>query len=117
VVILLVQVASAYLFDVFKAQVDRKDSPLPAMTFQERVHMPADIRRIPPPVLQEDEAMDFQRVREQEDRRLKSYGWVDAKSGVVHIPIGEAMRLLADRKTAEAHNIRVKLDSPKGGQR
>ncbi|HVO19174.1 MAG TPA: hypothetical protein VMU15_07960 [Anaeromyxobacter sp.] len=33
------------------------------------------------------------RARDQE--RLASYGWVDRKAGVAHIPIDEAMRLVA----------------------
>ena len=37
---------------------------------------------------------------------LSSYGWVDRRRGIVRIPIDEAMRLLADPKTAEAHGIR-----------
>jgi hypothetical protein len=28
-----------------------------------------------------------------EERRLQSYGWVDRKEGLVHIPISEAMKL------------------------
>jgi hypothetical protein len=55
-------------------------------------------------------------LRREEDRRLKSYGWVDKQVGVVHIPIDEAMRLLADPKNAEAHGIRVDAAKKKGGR-
>lgn len=34
-------------------------------------------------------------LREKEERFLSSYGWVDRQRGKVHIPIAEAMQLLA----------------------
>jgi len=55
-------------------------------------------------------------LRRAEDRRLSNYGWVDRKTGVVHIPIEEAMRQLADPDVAKVHGIRVELD-PKGARR
>jgi len=32
-----------------------------------------------------------------EEQTLNSYGWVDQNAGVVHIPIAEAMKLVAQR--------------------
>jgi len=34
---------------------------------------------------------------EQESKQLNTYGWVDSKSGVVRIPVDQAMKLLAER--------------------
>ncbi|PYX92592.1 MAG: hypothetical protein DMG71_17645, partial [Acidobacteria bacterium] len=33
----------------------------------------------------------------QQEEQLNSYGWVDEKSGFVHIPIERAMQLIAQR--------------------
>ena len=33
--------------------------------------------------------------RQQKVRRLNSFGWVDRKAGVIHVPIGEAMARVA----------------------
>ncbi len=33
-------------------------------------------------------------LREEEERRLRSYGWVDRKAGLAHIPIDRAMDLV-----------------------
>jgi hypothetical protein len=40
---------------------------------------------------------DMVDMRAAEDRVLKSYGWIDAQKGVVHIPIDEAKRLVVQR--------------------
>jgi len=37
----------------------------------------------------------LQELRESEELRLGSYGWVDKENGVVHIPIDRAMELMA----------------------
>jgi hypothetical protein len=36
-------------------------------------------------------------LREQEQTRLKSYGWVDQENGIVHIPIERAMDMLVQK--------------------
>ena len=42
-----------------------------------------------------EDLLDF---RKQEDDILTNYGWVDQASGVVRIPIGEAMKLTVQRR-------------------
>lgn len=49
----------------------------------------------PGPRLQTNEAADLHRFRAEEGRKLNSYYWADKQKGVVHIPIGEAMKKLA----------------------
>ena len=115
IVVLVIQLTVAWLFAEFKESVSREDAPLPALAAKERPRLPRDLRKIPPPVLQQSEIVDLKRLREAEDRQLTRYDWVDADAGVVRIPIAEAMRLLADRKTAAAHGIRVA--AKKGGRR
>jgi hypothetical protein len=40
---------------------------------------------------------ELKEAREQEDRILSTYGWVDIKTGIVRVPIEEAMKLLLER--------------------
>jgi hypothetical protein len=49
----------------------------------------------PQPRLQVDPAADLARFRAEEEKRLDTYYWVDKKSGIVHIPIDQAMKQLA----------------------
>ena len=74
---------------------------------------PQDTRRIPPqygndyqkylkegfpaPQLETDERTQLNEVRLREEDTLSTYGWVDQKAGVVHIPIDRAMDLLSQR--------------------
>lgn len=58
----------------------------------------ADARALPPqPRLQVEPRIDLQRLRAGEDAALDSYGWVDQKAGVAHIPIGRAMDIVAEK--------------------
>jgi hypothetical protein len=36
-------------------------------------------------------------LRQEQLEKLSSYGWVDQGTGVVHIPIEDAMRIVAER--------------------
>lgn len=49
----------------------------------------------PGPRLQTHPQADLQRFRAEEDRRLNGYYWIDKQKGIVHVPIGQAMRKLA----------------------
>ena len=40
---------------------------------------------------------ELREAREQEDRLLSTYGWVDQKTGIVRVPIEEAMKRLLER--------------------
>jgi hypothetical protein len=56
------------------------------------------LRRLPPePRLQTDPRDDLAHLRDAEDKVLTSYGWVDRNAGIVHIPIEQAMKLVAAR--------------------
>ncbi len=53
-------------------------------------------RLVPPaPRLQTDGAADLRRFRADEDRRLGTYYWIDKQKGIVHVPIEQAMKTLA----------------------
>lgn len=71
----------------------------------------SDTRRIPPqfkgdyekylkedfpaPQLEINERTELNDIRLREENTLSTYGWVDQKAGIVHIPIDRAMDLLA----------------------
>jgi hypothetical protein len=52
---------------------------------------------IPQPKLEVHEREDLKEMRAWEDQILGSYGWVDKDKGIVRVPIGRAMELLAQR--------------------
>ncbi|HUK23554.1 MAG TPA: hypothetical protein VLV49_03160 [Terriglobales bacterium] len=54
-------------------------------------------RTFPEPRLESDERTELHDFRMTEEQELNSYGWVDQKGGVVHIPIERAMQLIAQR--------------------
>ena len=51
----------------------------------------------PEPRLQTRPRDELQRMREEENRLLDTYGWVDAQRGVVRIPIEQAMALTVEQ--------------------
>jgi len=51
----------------------------------------------PEPRLQTTPRLDLQELRAHEDELLAGYSWVNKESGVVRIPIDEAMRLVVER--------------------
>jgi hypothetical protein len=51
----------------------------------------------PTPRLQTQPFKDLYQLKTTQLEKLNSYGWVDQGAGVVHIPIDEAMRLVAER--------------------
>jgi hypothetical protein len=54
--------------------------------------------RLPPePRLQTNPRQDLADLRAREDAVLGTYGWVDKTTGVVRIPIDEAMKLTVER--------------------
>jgi hypothetical protein len=49
------------------------------------------------PLLQTDPSLDLRRFRAREDSLLNGWGWADRASRKVRVPIGLAMRLMAER--------------------
>jgi hypothetical protein len=121
---LFAHVVCFWLFGVLKADEKRNDPGLPALAAKERARLSTDttkikedLKKILPPLLQVDEPQDMSQFRGAEDKWLNSYGWTDAKSGKVRIPIAQAMRLLADTEIAKARGIRVEAAKGKEEQR
>lgn len=54
-------------------------------------------RPVPGPHLLVRPGEDLKRLRAAEDALLNSYGWIDRDKGLVHIPIGRAIDILAQK--------------------
>lgn len=79
------------LYFVFVAQEAARQPPPPVLR-------PDAAQMAPPrPLLQVQPYQDLAVFRAQEDALLGSYGWVDRDLGRVHIPIEEAMRIVAEQ--------------------
>lgn len=105
----LICLLMAGLFDAFgnlANDAEGKPSPLAS----ERQKLPPEPRlqlapstveqleRKQPPNLKEDHPLqEMKRVRDEENKKLSSYGWVDEKGGVVRIPIEEAKKLILEK--------------------
>jgi len=50
----------------------------------------------PQPRLQTDPPEDLAQFLTEEDKRLNSYYWIDKQKGIVHIPIEQAMKEVAE---------------------
>ncbi len=95
VAMMLVAVAALFmLFGLFRYLLSREGGP-PAGRSQVAASEPAEA--FPQPQLQEHEVLDLKAIRAAEDQVLSSYAWMDPEKGVVRIPIGRAMDLLAKR--------------------
>jgi hypothetical protein len=79
------------LFKYFESREARRVAPEYPLAATQEVRVP------PEPRLQTNPREDLQDLRAQEDRILNSYGWIDKNTGVVRIPIDEAMKLVVQR--------------------
>lgn len=52
---------------------------------------------VPQPRLQPNPVADYDVYRLSDQETLNSYGWVDQKTGIAHIPIDKAMDLVVER--------------------
>lgn len=55
----------------------------------------------PEPNLKSDPIKNYREFRRAEDEKLNDYGWIDKEKGIVHIPIEQAMKQLADKGLPE----------------
>jgi hypothetical protein len=54
-----------------------------------------DVDQFPAPRLQQSPAAELARMKQEEQRRMNAYGWVDPKAEIAHIPVDRAMDILA----------------------
>jgi len=78
------------MFRYFNAEEAKEPQPGP-MALQKNERLP------PEPRLQTNPRADLRELRESEEKRLDSYGWVDRNAGIVHIPIEDAIKLTLQR--------------------
>ncbi len=77
------------LFRYFQAETGGKMPP---------TELNVDARTLPPaPRLQHSPILDLREMREAEDKILNGYGWIDQSHGIVHVPISQAIQMLAQR--------------------
>jgi|SRR5689334_22687091 hypothetical protein len=62
--------------------------------------IPEDLPQPPSPRLQVTPKADLDRLRDDEDRELTTFGWVDRNRQITRIPIERAMKLLGERGIA-----------------
>ena len=79
------------LFDYFNSHVSQEDVEVPQAVLRERPTLP------PSPRLQQYPKVEMRDLRENEDRQLSSYGWVDQKNQIARIPIGDAIDAVASK--------------------
>lgn len=90
VLVVISIVAMKGVFEFLDRQQAQNDvAPPPMMT--QRPQQP------PEPRLQTTPVPNRKLIVEQENKQLTTYGWVNTKSGVVRIPVDQAMKLLAER--------------------
>jgi hypothetical protein len=87
--IMLSVVAAWVFFDVLAGYARRADPKISPLAATEKGPPPD-------PKLISDEPHDLASVRREEAQVLDSYGWIDRGRGLIHIPIGRAMELLAE---------------------
>jgi hypothetical protein len=56
------------------------------------------------PQLQPNPPVDLEKLHHDEDALLTTYGWVDQREGLVHIPIERAIELMAERGLPASSN-------------
>ena len=80
-----------WLFHYFIVQ----EGPMPPKAYSSLEK--AEVRQPPAPQLETEPVRQLAEERAAEDQKLNSYGWVDKQHGVVRIPIGQAIDLLAKK--------------------
>ena len=73
-----------------------------------------NVRTVPPePRLQTTAPLYLKRYREDQEKILQSYGWVDSQAGVVRIPVDRAMDLLLQK----GYSVRGNPSAENGAKR
>ena len=86
-----------YFLDAYDKQHQQSRSPLIEAKTNTREVQAQKIQSFPEPRLEEDERTELDGFRYGEEQELNSYGWVNEKAGVTHIPIEQAMQLILQR--------------------
>ncbi len=88
--IVLSMVATKLFYDVLSHYITAGSPPAPFETS----------KQAPPPgaaLLEPDPIQDYEKYMQDQEKALKSYGWADQKTGVVRIPVDQALQLVLKR--------------------
>ncbi|HEY7098122.1 MAG TPA: hypothetical protein VH437_15455 [Terriglobales bacterium] len=86
------------LLDAYEARNQPQQNPLAKTRRADtRTVTSGDVQQFPEPRLESNERTELNGFRLREEQTLNSYGWVDQKAGIVHIPIDRAMELIVER--------------------
>jgi hypothetical protein len=86
----IIHVGLGFVYELMIRQAMEAELPYPMAAGQEAQLPPA-------PRLQQFPANELYRFRMDEQSLLDHYGWMNRETGVVHIPIDQAMRLTLER--------------------
>jgi hypothetical protein len=86
-----------HFLDAYDRKHQQSRTPLIKVETNTRDVQTQMIQRFPEPRLEDNERTELNRFRYGEEEQLNSYGWVDKNAGVAHIPIEQAMQLIAQR--------------------
>jgi len=95
VVAIIVHLLIWGLFEFFKGLEAKRDPRITPLAVG-REQAP------PGPRLQVTPVQDYQTIRQNEQRMLETYQWVDQKNGVVRIPIEQAMKQVLQKNLLKA---------------
>lgn len=108
-------VAHVVLYALFGLLKDERDAlvkrPLvaPAVQAERPQFLPKDLTKADVPVLQVEEVHDLAALQRRDAERLHSYGWVDRKRGIIHMPIDVALKqVLRDPQAAAARGLKAR---------
>lgn len=86
-----------YFLDAYDKKNQQARTPLTQATTNTREVEEEHIQKFPEPRLEQNERTELDGFRDAEEEKLNSYGWVDEKAGIAHIPIEQAMQIVAQR--------------------
>jgi len=86
-----------HFLDAYDIKHQESRTPLIKVETNTRDVQTQMIQRFPEPRLEDNERTELNGFRYGEEEQLNSYGWVDKNTGVAHIPIEQAMQLIAQR--------------------
>jgi hypothetical protein len=101
-----------YFLDAFDKKNQQTRTPLVQAESNTREIQQQHIERFPEPRLEQNERTELDGFRYTEEEKLNSYGWVDQRAGIAHIPIDQAMQLVAQRGLPTTPQVGVMPLSP-----
>ncbi len=97
VLLVLALIIHVALWGLFKLLASRERQQQAAIAFPLAEGRGQQLRLPPLPRLQPLPVNDIAEFRAEEERLLRTFGWVDREAGIVRIPIEDAMRLTLER--------------------